>query len=304
LAKQLQSLSNQTLRPTELIVCDDNSGDETVSMLQMFRQQAPFPVHILVNERNLGSTRNFDQALELATGEFLALCDQDDLWFPEKLAVLSRVLEEDVTVGGVFSDALLIDDHGSPVQARRTLWELHGFNRHKQNRFVDSDPIDLLLQHDVVTGATLMVRASLRSVWHPIPVSWVHDGWITWMLAVESRLALVAEPLIGYRIHPQQQLGIGGGSRTERWKRMGKMERARYARVAEQFEDLLHRLRDLYPANAGLLWSLKRKIALLRERSQLPRNRLARIFRILPVLPAYWKCARGWRSLRKDLLLS
>jgi hypothetical protein len=310
LEKQLHSLSMQTLQPAELIVCDDNSEDETVSILERFGRQAAFPVRIVVNERNQGSTRNFDQAIEMATGEFIALCDQDDLWFPEKLAELARVLEDDPAVGGVFSDATLSDDHGAPVRRgagrgpQQTLWGLHGFNRSKQEGFTRGGAIELLLRHDVVTGATLMVRASLRPVWHPIPATWVHDGWIAWMLAIHSRLALVAKPLIAYRIHAGQQLGTGAGSRAEKLKRIRSTERARYGKVADQFEDLHRRLLDCNSTNTALLNSLEQKFSFLRRRSRLPRSLFARICFLLANFPAYWRYARGWRSLGKDLFLS
>jgi len=310
LEKQLQSICKQTLQPFEVIVCDDNSSHETLTILERFRDQASFSVRIVVNEQRLGSTKNFDQALELASGDFLALCDQDDIWLPQKLAKLAHLLNEFPEVGGVFSDASLIDANGRAAShvgragSEKTLWTLHGFNRRKQTRFVNGGAIDLLLQHDIVTGATLMVRASLRSTWHPIPASWVHDGWITWMLAVQSRLELVAEPLVAYRIHAQQQLGVGGGSRAERLKHMRATERARFARVADQFFDLRERIREVAPSNIELIALIERKILLLRRRSQLPHSLLARIWCVLVRTQDYRRFARGWRSMRKDLWLS
>ena len=53
-----------------------------------------------------------------------------------------------------------------------------------------------MLKNNVVTGATLMVRAELNSLFVPIPRIWVHDGWIAWMLTLYSRLALIDVPLI------------------------------------------------------------------------------------------------------------
>ena len=299
LEKQLQSIFAQTLQPFEVLVCDDNSRDDTLSILQSFRDRVSFPVRIVVNDHNLGSMRNFDQALELASGDFLVLCDQDDIWFPQKLAKLAHVLNEFPRVDRVFSDATLIDAEGLPVPHRRltggkkTLWSLHGFNRRKQTRFVSGGAVDLLLRHDMVTGATLMVRASLRSAWHPIPASWVHNGWITWMLAVQSRLALVAEALVAYRIHPQQQLGIGKGSRAARLKHMRATERERFARVADQFFDLRQRIREVAPSNIELIGLIDRKILLLRRRSQLPHGLIARILCVLISTEEYRRFARG-----------
>ncbi len=303
LGKQLDSIRLQSLQPVEVIVCDDCSRDGTVAIVETFRTEAPFPVRIVVNDRNLGSTANFDQGMQLATGDYLALCDQDDEWYPHKLATLASILDARPAVGGVFSDAMLIDTTGAPLTGQ-TLWRLHGFNLKKQTRFIEGDTIGMLLQHDVVTGATLMVRAALRTRWHPIPASWVHDGWMTWMLAIYSNLALVREPLIGYRIHPQQQIGIGQQSRTERLRHMRATERARFVRVAEQFAELRHAVEENSPAQGKLLLLLDAKISFLRQRSQLSHNSWVRSLFVLTHVQSYRRFARGWRSMRKDLLLS
>src|SRR5262249_18454629 len=83
---QVASLTRQTRLPDELIVCDDLSTDDTVSILERFARAAPFPVRIHVNEQTLRSTKNFEQAISLCSGDVIFLCDQDDVWEPEKLA--------------------------------------------------------------------------------------------------------------------------------------------------------------------------------------------------------------------------
>jgi glycosyltransferase involved in cell wall biosynthesis len=303
LQKQLHSLLTQTLQPTELIVCDDNSTDGTVAMVEAFRNQAPFPVRIIINERNLGSTPNFDQAMQLANGDYLALCDQDDVWLPHKLSTLAKVLDEQPEVGGVFSDATLINAQGKAA-SEHTLWSLHGFDKTRQKHFIEDGAVTLLLKSDIVTGATLMVRSALRTTWHPIPTSWVHDGWMTWMLAIHSRIALVREPLVGYRIHEQQQLGIGQHSRAERLRHMRATERQRFASVANQFADLRHAIESKVPSRRKLLSRIDQKILFLRQRSGLSRNGFMRSLFVLSHTVSYRRFARGWRSMRKDLLLS
>ena len=84
-AEQLESVAAQTRPPSELVVCDDRSTDGTARLVEQFAARAPFPVRLFVNERNLGSTANFGRAVTLAEGDLVALCDQDDVWRPEKL---------------------------------------------------------------------------------------------------------------------------------------------------------------------------------------------------------------------------
>lgn len=124
------------------------------------------------------------------------------------------------------------------------------------------------------------------------------------MLVLQSRIVPVQEPLIGYRLHAQQQLGIGTSSRAEQLKRVRSTERERYVSVSNQFEDLRLRVRELSPSNTELLKALHEKVLFLRQRSLMPRNLVLRICWLLAHLGRYQRYARGWRSLRKDFFLS
>jgi len=300
LREQLESISRQSRQPAELIICDDCSEDSTVSILREFTAEARFPVHIFENPRRLGSTANFDKAIGLASGEFIALCDQDDLWFPDKLERLSGILAGDSSLGGVFSDAELIDENSTPIGI--SLFAKHKFSRRKQKEFL-SDPAAKLLKHDVVTGATLMFRGSLRPHCQPIPPSWVHDAWLTWIIALHTKIALIADPLIAYRIHPGQQLGIGR-TRGKQSVPACETRREHYARVAHQFEDLtIHLLLSGWKEQDELIIRLREKIAFLRQQSMLSTSLVVRVMQMVGLLPRYIHYARGLGVLRTDLLL-
>ncbi|MFB8828540.1 glycosyltransferase family 2 protein [Azotobacter sp. CWF10] len=90
LQEQLDSFVRQTRQPDELVVCDDCSSDETVRILEQFQRQAPFPVRLYRNERNLGYVRNFEKALSLCRGDVLFLSDQDDVWFESRLEIVEQ----------------------------------------------------------------------------------------------------------------------------------------------------------------------------------------------------------------------
>ena len=66
LQEQLESIALQSRLPLELIVCDDQSTDDTTLILNRFKAEAPFAVKVIRNSRRLGSTRNFDQAIGLS----------------------------------------------------------------------------------------------------------------------------------------------------------------------------------------------------------------------------------------------
>jgi glycosyltransferase involved in cell wall biosynthesis len=298
LQDQLESIALQSRLPWELIVCDDQSTDETLSILKRFQAEAPFAVKVIRNNQRLGSTRNFDQAIGLTHGELVALCDQDDRWGSTKLERLSEELRENPFLGGVFSDANLIDGDGRKADLR--LFSKHKFTPAKQRNFL-SCPTATLLKHDVVTGATLMFRASIRPYCSPIPLSWVHDGWLAWMIALHSRLGLIPEPLIDYRVHAGQQLGVAEGQSANG---RGETRRQFYKRVARQFEDLLQRvLSEGWSKNDALIGQIREKIEFLNKQSTLSPSFGVRTLQMIGQLPRYVHYARGLGSLRADLML-
>ena len=297
LEEQLESIALQSRLPSELVVCDDRSSDDTLSILKRFQKNAPFEIKVVQNNQQLGSTRNFDQAIGLTRGDFIALCDQDDRWVTSKLERLSDALIEDPFLGGVFSDAELIGGDGRPVGMR--LFALHKFTTTRQRSFV-SCPTAMLLKHDVITGATLMFRASIRRYCSPIPASWVHDGWLAWMIALHSRWTLIPEPLTDYRIHDGQQLGVATHTRSAR----PETRRQFYSRVARQFEDLLGRvLAEGWDEHDALIAKIREKIAFLKTQSRLSPSLGVRTLQMVGQLPRYLHYARGLGSLRTDLLL-
>src|ERR1700761_4532631 len=85
LRQQLASIQQQTRLPDELLVCDDGSSDQTLTIVREFAASAPFPVKLFENEQNLGFAANFERAIRLCEGSLIALCDQDDIWYPTRL---------------------------------------------------------------------------------------------------------------------------------------------------------------------------------------------------------------------------
>src|ERR1700753_2242608 len=110
LARQLASIQQQTRTPDELVVCDDCSTDSTVEILNSFAASAGFPVRIIRNEQNLGFVANFERAIRLCPGGLMALCDQDDIWYPTRLERSQQEFAAHPEAGLVFSDAEVIDD--------------------------------------------------------------------------------------------------------------------------------------------------------------------------------------------------
>src|SRR6266478_3278723 len=111
--EQLHSVLRQTTRVTKISIYDDRSSDDTVTRIHEFVNQLPpddqqlFAVQ--VNPSNLGYARNFINAIEHATQDILFLCDQDDVWEPQKVENLLELFQESAP-DMVFSDGALIDE--------------------------------------------------------------------------------------------------------------------------------------------------------------------------------------------------
>ncbi|MGA8742946.1 MAG: hypothetical protein WB561_17295, partial [Terracidiphilus sp.] len=132
---------------------------------------------------------------------------------------------------------------------------------------------------------------------------WVHDGWLAWMIALHSRLGLIAEPLIDYRIHAGQQLGVID-ERDMAARTQAETRRQYYERVARQFKDLLQRVLDEgWNEHDPLIERIREKIAFLQKQSTLSPSIGVRTLQMIGQLPHYMHYARGLGSLRKDLLL-
>lgn len=95
LPEQLTSIAAQTRLPDEMVVCDDGATDATAEIIEKFARTAPFLVRFIRNSQNLGSTKNFENAIGLCTGDLIALSDQDDIWMREKLGRQAEMMERD-----------------------------------------------------------------------------------------------------------------------------------------------------------------------------------------------------------------
>ena len=307
LEEQLRSIRQQTYLPCELVICDDGSTDGTEQIVERFRSAVPFPVTLHCNPHNLGSTRNFEQAIQLCSGDLIALCDQDDVWSADKLEVMGRILGESPELAGVFSDALLIDQDGTPQPG--TLWQRFGFTAERRRSFRRDTAFALLIERDLVTGATLLFRASYVGSLVPFPAEWIHDGWIALLLAGLAEIRPVDATPMAYRLHARQQVGAKTVPLTSHLYTKKQAAREFHLRQAARFRLLLERFETIASAaegraglKAALLGKIERKIGFFETRaSLLKRPRLRRLREATRLLPEYRLYEKGLLSFFRDL---
>lgn len=192
IAEQLESLAAQTHLPTELVVCDDGSSDGTLAIVEAFAREAPFPVRVIRNEKNLGYIRNFEKALSLCTGEIIFLSDQDDVWFPEKIAHVLAVFTAE-QAGAVLNDQIIADGELRPSgQSKLANIRQAGL----------SDDV-------MITGCCTAINAPLKALCLPFPENPpAHDIWIGRLAVLLGVRGVLDEPLQLYRRH---------GDNTSNW---------------------------------------------------------------------------------------
>ena len=300
IAEQLDSIVRQTRLPDELVISDDASVDTTRAIVSDFAGRAPFPVRLLANKERLGSTRNFEVAIRACGGDIIFLCDQDDVWYPGKIALIEKRFMDDAGAGVVFTDADVVDQDLHPLGLR--LWEAVRFNRPRQAQFDAGDAFSVLLKRYMVTGATMAFRSRYRDLLLPIPDIWVHDAWIAMLMGATSQLAVLPTPLIAYRQHSANQIGI-----PRRGKNRGKTCATIHGLQVLRYEGAVKRLLefgDRFPDSGHNIRRLEETLNFLRTVAALPDARWRRLPGVLRELAAlrYHRYAKGFRSFRQDLL--
>lgn len=302
LPAQLESIAAQSRQPDEIVICDDASTDETVSVIKQFAAT------VQTNEKNLGSIKNFEKAINLCTGDIIVLSDQDDVWREDKLEVIGAAFERNAKTGLVFSDAEIVDENLNPTGRR--MWEEVGFDGQKRKLVANGRALDVLITGWTVTGATMAFRSEYRNLLLPIPtnIRMIHDGWIALTVAAVADVVMIDEPLIKYRQHEGQQIGAPTPppqapkpSTREALKRSNPTTELH--RILEILEQRLLDHKDEYDCRKALAFAANYSRH-LDARANLPERRLNRVPTILRELLTwrYHEYANGFKSAAKDLV--
>lgn len=300
LAEQLASLRAQTAQPREVIVQDDLSTDNTISILETeLRKSNALPLQIKRNTTRLGFAQNFAAAIGRARGEIIFLCDQDDVWEPQKVELLLQCFARDPSLALVFSEGSYIDSAGQKLPGQ--VLAGNGLTPAKANAWQAGNAFPDLLRNNPVPGMLLAFRAAMLPNLLPIPSGWEHD-YFTLLLAsgLGLKIAVESAELVRYRRHQSQAVGTTGGIEA-RWNRASGQ--ALSARVAEsrRWESLCERLAQGRAPKEFLDLAAGKRDHLAR-RGNFSSFRIKRFLEIAAEGKNYGKFEAGWTSALKDLL--
>ena len=312
LQEQLESILAQTMRPDELIVCDDASTDRTVEILNTFKEQCNFPVTLIINKNRVGVCKNFENAIAHCSGDIIVLSDQDDIWLPFKIATLMATFESDPRCGYVFSNADLIDVQGSYLG--RDLWTSIGFDQARQSKYSAGDQLIVMLKwFPFVYGMTMAFRGAFKTKLLPFECQFpviVHDGWISLMLtAIGAHGIAIPSRLVKYRQH-DKQLASAGKPLMFRDLLMKKRSTTIQANLAfvDSLVSLGDRLQQLDPLSEHVSQArrqLREKVIHLRARAHANSSRGFQRYKtvfIEVISGRYGRYSRSFQSIVKDLI--
>ncbi|MEO6944930.1 MAG: glycosyltransferase family 2 protein [Lacisediminihabitans sp.] len=310
LREQLLSILGQSVPATEIVLSDDGSTDDTVAIARRTLadarssgQEPAVRLTVIENAAPLGVARNFEQALGECTGDFIALCDQDDIWHPGRLERLVQEFAGRPEVLLVHSDAALVAEDGSALGL--TLFDALEVTPSEKAEIHSGHGFDTLLRRNLVTGATTMVRAELVRRATPFPESWIHDEWMAMIAAASARFDLVDEPLTDYRQHGGNQIGARKLNVRDKIRKLREPRLERNTQLVARASALvsaLEALGDTVPSE--VLEKSRHKLEHEGVRFNLPTHRMQRI---VPILREgrggkYLRYSRGRIDMLRDLL--
>ncbi|MDR1830614.1 MAG: glycosyltransferase family 2 protein [Candidatus Fibromonas sp.] len=188
--EQVKSILPQLAENDELIVSDDGSADSTLKILESFDDCR---IKIFHHNRNLigkhpfyPATRNFENALLQAKGDYIFLTDQDDIWLPNKIQTMLPFLKKDNLV---ISNAWIVNDK---LERQSKLSDYIPFKK----GFIKN------LYRSTTQGCICAFTKKIKEYILPFPEGIIiHDFWIRLLAELKFNTVYIAEPLIYYRRH-------------------------------------------------------------------------------------------------------
>lgn len=186
--RQLRSILDQLEPSDEVVLVDDYSSDNTIEIVEAFGDPR---VKIFRNDPNRGVIRTFERAIQQASGDIVFLSDQDDVWYPNKVAEFLNIFHSNPDVVLALSDAQLIDARD----------EITGLSYFKERGKFSSSMLANILKNKYL-GCTMAFRTSIRPRILPFPPDIpMHDMWIGCISAFYGRVFYFDTPLMAYRRH-------------------------------------------------------------------------------------------------------
>jgi len=283
-AAQIASILQQSRPVDEIVLSDDASSDDTVGIVERavdeHRVEHGVSPELIVfrNDPPLRVTKNFEQALLATTGDLVALCDQDDVWHPQRIELLSQKFE-DPSVDFVFGNAIQVDAMGQSLG--HDLFEALGLSVQERKLVESGQAYRQFMRRNLATGATAMLRRSLVDAAAPFPGEWLHDEWLAVIAAARGGVRIYDEPLTDYRQHESNQVGMERLGLRRKFAMFAQPRTERNLRLYQRAQALAERIDGITGIPDHYRIAAREKFSFEAARQAYPE---ARVLRVVPIL--------------------
>ena len=207
IGEQIDSILVQLGPADELIIVDDDSGDDTVEIIRAVKDSR---IRLIVVAANQGYVRSFEQAVLASSGAFVFLADQDDLWVPGRLELMIESLGHSGVVASNFT--VLGGGSRGGVPKLKTQDSTHYLR----------NILGTVIGYRPYYGCAMAMTRDQAQIFAPIPRYLVesHDLWLALCGNVGKTMTHLAEPTLLRRLHEENVTPRG-------WRSLGTILRAR-----------------------------------------------------------------------------
>lgn len=210
--KQLESLLNQNRKPDEVVIVDDCSKDATVELINDFIERNQLTGwKLYVNDENLGYKKNFYKSIEKTQGDLIFLCDQDDIWKKDKLARMAAIFNKYPEILSLNTTFDLVNQDGQPIQyqCRKGSYNNDLIRGKCPDGKLKKIPYEIIMKYNISPGCTMAFRKAVKDIYLKHSLSRLpHDWELNIIAASQEGLFFYNKPLIKYRIHDKNTLGM------------------------------------------------------------------------------------------------
>lgn len=202
--KQLDSIFNQTLLIDELVIVDDCSTDQTVEIIRQYQNKYPsVKINLVLNETNIGYKKNFYKAISSCTGDYILLCDQDDIWKKDKVEILYNLIKSNPQIAIIASTFDEINEDDQVITKNKNLYSNH---LKEKQIFV---PLQDLIFHNIAQGCAMIMTKRIKELYlENFTEKLPHDRILNVIAAMNDGLLFYNKSLFSYRIHSNNTIGL------------------------------------------------------------------------------------------------
>jgi len=201
IVEAIKSVLAQTYQNFEIILVDDCSTDNSVSLIEILRKNEP-RIHLFKNKVNSGAAISRNRALNEANGQYVAFLDSDDSWYPNKLSQqINLMINKNAFL--IFGSIEMVNEYGELVSRKKYV--------------PDSINYDGLLKNTIIATSTVVIDRN-KTGYFRMPNIRSGQDYATWLQLLRGNKTAYAirEPVTRYR----KIEGSLSSKKTKNWKKV------------------------------------------------------------------------------------